>query len=97
PAQVGVALIAGTGSIAVGRNAAGVAARVGGWGHLLGEEGSGYAIGSAALNAAVRAADGRGEPTSLLQRILATWGLSAAPELIPYVYADANTRGAALV
>ncbi len=97
PAQVGVALIAGTGSIAVGRSAAGAATRVGGWGHLLGEEGSGYAIGSAALNAAVRAADGRGEPTSLLQRILTMWGLSAAHELIEFVYADANGGGASLV
>ena len=97
PAQVGVALIAGTGSIAVGRNVAGVATRVGGWGHLLGEEGSGYAIGSAALNAAVRAADGRGEPTDLLQRILTMWGLSAAPDLIERVYAEANSGGASLV
>lgn len=90
PGQVGVALIAGTGSIAVGRSAAGGAARVGGWGHMLGDEGSGYFIGSAALIAAVHAADGRGAPTSLLDRILAAWGLSAANDLIARVYAGAH-------
>jgi N-acetylglucosamine kinase-like BadF-type ATPase len=90
PAQVGVALIAGTGSIAVGRNEAGAATRVGGWGHTLGDEGSGYALGAAALVAAVRAADGRGEPTILLERILSAWGLDAANQLIARVYAGAG-------
>ncbi|HEY7849192.1 MAG TPA: BadF/BadG/BcrA/BcrD ATPase family protein [Ktedonobacterales bacterium] len=90
--QLGVALIAGTGSIAVGRNAAGAATRVGGWGHTLGDEGGGYDLGRRALNAAARYADGRGEQTSLLQRILAAWDLRAASELIGHVYAGAATR-----
>ena len=90
PGQVGVALIAGTGSIAVGRNAAGQATRVGGWGHLLGDEGSGYAIGAAGLVAAARAADGRGAPTMLLERILSAWGLGTAHQLIARVYAGAS-------
>lgn len=90
PAQVGVALIAGTGSIAVGRNAAGATTRVGGWGHALGDEGSGYALGGAALVAAARAADGRGEPTILLERILSAWGLAEARQLIARVYAGAD-------
>jgi N-acetylglucosamine kinase-like BadF-type ATPase len=90
PAQVGVALIAGTGSIAVGRNTAGATTRVGGWGHALGDEGSGYALGAAALVAAVRAADGRGEPTMLLERILSAWGLAEARQLIARVYAGAD-------
>ena len=47
----GLAVIAGTGSIAYGRNPAGVIARAGGWGPLLGDEGSGYAIGRAAFRA----------------------------------------------
>lgn len=90
PMQVGVALIAGTGSIAVGRNAAGATTRVGGWGHALGDEGSGYALGGAALVAAARAADGRGEPTILLERILSAWGLAEARQLIARVYAGAD-------
>lgn len=86
PGRTGVALIAGTGSIAIGRNATGTATRAGGWGHILGDEGSGYDIGRRALVAAARFADGRGEPTLLLPRILRAWGLTAANELIDRVY-----------
>lgn len=86
PGRAGVALIAGTGSIAVGRNTAGAATRAGGWGHILGDEGSGYDIGRRALMAATRFADGRGEPTLLLPRILRAWNLTAANELIGRVY-----------
>src|SRR5689334_336031 len=59
PDQPGVVVIAGTGSIAYGRNDRNEAARAGGWGHVLGDEGSGYWIGRAALRAVLRAADRR--------------------------------------
>lgn len=84
----GVALIAGTGSIAVGRAAEGKTIRAGGWGHLLGDEGSGYDIGLRALHAAARAADGRGQPTILLERILTTWGLHTPEDLFTSAYVD---------
>ena len=86
PQQVGVALIAGTGSIALGRDARGRVARVGGWGHIFGDEGSGYGIGRAGLQAAARAADGRGPATALLERILAAWKLDAPELLLARVY-----------
>lgn len=86
PAGVGVALIAGTGSIALGRDPAGATARAGGWGHILGDEGSGYDIGRNALCAALRASDGRGPATSLLPRILARWELPIAEALLSRVY-----------
>ncbi|GER88225.1 N-acetylglucosamine kinase [Dictyobacter vulcani] len=86
PAAVGIVLIAGTGSISLGRNAQGVTSRAGGWGYLLGDEGSGYALGSQALQAAVRAADGRGPHTLLLERILAFWQLERPDQLIGEVY-----------
>lgn len=86
PDAVGVVLIAGTGSIALGRNARGLTSRAGGWGHLLGDEGSGYALGIQALQTAVRAADGRGPHTLLLDRILQSWELTKAEELIGAVY-----------
>src|SRR4051812_11326281 len=57
--QQGILLIAGTGSIAWGRGADGRLARCGGWGHILGDEGSGYAIGRAGLRAVMHAHDGR--------------------------------------
>lgn len=83
---VGVALVAGTGSIALGRDARGAAARAGGWGHILGDEGSGYDIGRRALQAATRAADGRGTATTLLERIMSYWSLERPDDMIGRVY-----------
>ena len=85
---VGVALIAGTGSIALGCNEQGETRRAGGWGHVLGDEGSGYDIGRRALQAALRAADGRGKPTELLPLILSEWGLAEASDILERVYPD---------
>jgi glucosamine kinase len=86
--SVGVALIAGTGSIALGRDAEGTTTRAGGWGHILGDEGSGYEIGRLALQAAARAADGRGQPTLLLNLIMNHWSLPKAEDMIAQVYKD---------
>ncbi len=49
PGVAGIVLIVGTGSIALGRNEEGSVTRVGGWGHILGDEGSGYDIGRQGL------------------------------------------------
>jgi len=84
--EPGVVIIAGTGSIAYGRNAGGEAARAGGWGYVLGDEGSGYWIGRHALRAVVRAADGRGRPTSLTPRILAHFDVARPEALVREVY-----------
>jgi N-acetylglucosamine kinase-like BadF-type ATPase len=88
PENWGVALIAGTGSIAWGktRDATPRIARAGGWGHLIGDEGSGVHLAREALRAATHAEDGRGEPTRLLEAILNHWGLASVSELIPRVY-----------
>lgn len=59
PAGWGVAVIAGTGSIVVGRSPAGESSRAGGWGYLLGDEGSGFDVAVTALRLVARAADGR--------------------------------------
>jgi glucosamine kinase len=61
----GIVVIAGTGSGAAGRDAAGRTVRVGGHGYLLGDEGGGYWIGREAVRAAMRAADGTGPATVL--------------------------------
>ena len=86
PQAVGIVLIAGTGSIALGRDQHGDIQRSGGWGHILGDEGSGYALGQQALQAAVRAADGRGPTTTLMQRILDLWQLTTPYDLISHIY-----------
>src|SRR5204862_1881072 len=77
----GIVVVSGTGSIAYGRNAQGEAARAGGWGHVLGDEGSGYWIGRLALRAVVRHADGRGRATRLTPLLLGHFGLTGAAEL----------------
>ncbi len=82
----GVVIIAGTGAIVYGRNAENLAARAGGWGHLLDDEGSGYWIGLRALNAVMREADGRGPATDLTPRVLAHFRVAAASDLVHVVY-----------
>ncbi|MCW4012915.1 MAG: hypothetical protein NWF07_07975 [Candidatus Bathyarchaeota archaeon] len=83
----GVVVIAGTGSIAYGINEAGSEARAGGWGWRLGDEGSGYTIGNNAVIAALRAYDGSGPSTVLLEWILDKLGLSDANDIIDWTYA----------
>jgi len=82
----GIVIIAGTGSIAYGRNAGGQAARAGGWGHMVGDEGSGYWIGREAVAAVMRAADGRGPATRLSEDILAHFDVTDVSRLPRIVY-----------
>lgn len=72
----GILLLAGTGSVAWARGVDGSEARVGGWGALIGDEGSGWALGIGALRAVLRAADGRGAATTLSQRVFPALGLA---------------------
>jgi len=90
----GVVIIAGTGSIAYGRNREGEAARAGGWGHMIGDEGSGYWIGREALAAVMRAADERGPETRLTADILAHFGISDVSRLPRIVYDREQPRTA---
>lgn len=86
PGAPGVVIISGTGSIAYGRNAAGEAARAGGWGYVLGDEGSGYWIGRAALRAVLRESDHRGQKTALTPLLLKHFGIEQAQGLLHEVY-----------
>jgi len=92
PDNCGVALICGTGSLAWGCNRAGEVGRCGGWGYLLGDEGSAYAIARAGLVAAVRAADGRDQATAILQRLQRELDAASPQDLIERVYAPEMTR-----
>ena len=92
PHNIGVALICGTGSLAIGRNAAGEAVRCGGWGYVLGDEGSAYWIARSGLQAAVRAADGRGPATALLDRFQQALHASESLQLVERVYAAEMSR-----
>lgn len=84
--QAGVVIVAGTGSIAYGVDTTRRAARAGGWGYLLGDEGGGFWIGRAALAAVVRAFDGRGPATRLTDLVLAEMQLATPSELIHAIY-----------
>jgi glucosamine kinase len=92
----GLLLIAGTGSVALGRAEDGREARVGGWGLLLGDEGSGYEIGLRALRAIARSTDGRGRATGLLPRFLADLKLVGPEDMIVWAATAAKTAVAAL-
>jgi N-acetylglucosamine kinase-like BadF-type ATPase len=92
--EPGVVIIAGTGSIAYGVNQDGFAARAGGWGHVLGDEGSGFWIGRQALMAVVREADGRGPRTGLTPLILEHFTIEQVNGLVREVYDQDSPRKA---
>jgi N-acetylglucosamine kinase-like BadF-type ATPase len=87
-----VALICGTGSIVYGRTTKGDLLRAGGWGYLFGDEGSGYAIGIAALRAVMQAYDGRGPATLLSDLLLSRYSLTTPPELVRKIYGADSPR-----
>ena len=93
-AAAGIVIVAGTGSIAYGCDGHGNAARAGGWGYVLGDEGSGYWMGRLALRAIVREADGRGHPTTLTPRVLKHFGVTRPEDLLQTVYSHDFTPAA---
>ncbi len=84
----GIVTIAGTGSIAFGRNAAGREARAGGWGYIFGDEGGAFDIARQAARAALRAEEGWGPPTSLLEALLEATGSASANDMLHRLYGD---------
>lgn len=86
PEGWGLAVISGTGSMAYAEAPDGRSARAGGWGYLLGDEGSGYTIALAGLRAVACAADDRGPPTRLTARFLTALSLAWPQQLITAVY-----------
>ncbi|MCJ8014126.1 N-acetylglucosamine kinase [Paenibacillus sp. KQZ6P-2] len=82
----GILIIAGTGSIVYGINNKGESARAGGWGHRVGDEGSGYWIAKQAINAVLRGFDRREGRTVLTDKLLHHLGLRTEEELFNWVY-----------
>jgi N-acetylglucosamine kinase-like BadF-type ATPase len=82
----GVVLIAGTGAIAFGRGMDGTEARAGGWGPVIGDEGSGYAIAREGLAAVVRDLDGRGERTKIRDLLFASEKVATPDELLHRIH-----------
>lgn len=88
----GLLLLAGTGSLALALGPDGQEVRAGGWGYLLGDEGSGYWIGREAIRVALRAHDGR-EPATLLTRLVEeAAGIHSPPEVVGPIHRGERDR-----
>ena len=94
PEGWGLAMVAGTGSIAFALDREGRDARAGGWGYLMGDEGSAFRLGLQGLRAACRCADGIGQPTKLLAAYLGKLGSTDPRDFIPAVYRGAWDKAA---
>jgi N-acetylglucosamine kinase-like BadF-type ATPase len=88
----GIALISGTGSSAFGRAAGGRAKRCGGWGYLLGDEGSGYAIGRAALQVTMRSLEAEGPQNPMAEAVLNELDAGTITEMTKAVYGNPDPR-----
>lgn len=94
----GLALVSGTGAIVVGRDRSGKRIRCGGWGWLLDDAGSGYAIGRSGLNAVLQQFDGRLDDVAatagarLRQRLLSHLRLEQADGIVEAVYGSSDPR-----
>jgi N-acetylglucosamine kinase-like BadF-type ATPase len=89
----GVAVIAGTGSNVFGVGPDDTPWRAGGWGHLLGDEGSGYWLGVQSIKAALSDREASGPETALTDRAPAFFGLQSVEELVHLVYSKPLTKG----
>ena len=84
----GIIVIAGTGSMAFGRNASNQSCRAGGWGYIFGDEGGAFYLVRQALRAALSMEEGWGSPTSLRHNLLKATGFSSANDLMHAWYKD---------
>jgi N-acetylglucosamine kinase-like BadF-type ATPase len=84
--QPGVAVVAGAGSIALARSDAGVEGRAGGWGYLLGDEGSGYWIGREAIASYLRCLEGRQPAGALAEELARTMRRSSVVDVLGWLY-----------
>ncbi len=84
--DVGIVVAAGTGSIVFGQNQQGITKRVGGWGYLLGDEGSAYKIAVTGLQMVMQSYDGRKKSTHLLEVFKKHLALQNMEDLVEVVY-----------
>ena len=91
--QPGVGVISGTGSNVFGVGADGRAWRAGGWGHQLGDEGSGYWFGVESIKAALRDREGSGPQTALSDAAMQCFGVDSVEALAACVYSKPLSKG----
>lgn len=90
PEGIGIILSVGTGSICYGIDKNGNNLRIGGWGYLLGDEGSGYYIGRTALNEVIKNYDRGENETKIYQEVLKFYELTDINDIIPLIYKSPN-------
>jgi N-acetylglucosamine kinase-like BadF-type ATPase len=90
--EPGIVIVAGTGSIAYGVNKEGKEGVAGGWGWLIGDEGSAFYIAKKALMSASKAYDGRGKPTSLVELFCNHLKISKFENIISKIYEEMKPR-----
>ncbi|MDW8010957.1 MAG: BadF/BadG/BcrA/BcrD ATPase family protein [Sulfolobales archaeon] len=89
----GVVGVLGTGSCVYGSRG-GVVARAGGWGHLLGDEGSGYRIGLRSLREVLECFDGLKKCSDLANEVSRAMGFKSTSDVLSYVYYSSNPKTA---
>ena len=87
----GIILVAGTGSVCYGQKGD-LNARSGGFGHLIDDEGSGYALGRDVLSLVVRSLDHRNPPTVMQKTVFETLGITEGSQIVPFVYDPKRTK-----
>jgi N-acetylglucosamine kinase-like BadF-type ATPase len=90
--EPGVIAIAGTGSIAFGRNAEGRTARAGGWGYAFGDEGGAFDLVRQAVRAGLRQEEGWGTATALRPALLEATGAAGMNDLVHRFYTPEYPR-----
>ncbi len=94
--QPGVVIASGTGSICWGKTADGTACRIGGWGYLFSDEGSGYRMVSDAMQVICRTMDGRASHGALLlEKLMEAFGVYTNEELVSEIYLCPNPQSIA--
>jgi len=91
-ARPGIGVISGTGSNVFGVGRDGRSWRAGGWGHLLGDEGSGYWLGAESIKLALRDRDGTRPPSSLSEEVVSFFGAATIEALAAEVYSKPLTK-----
>lgn len=92
PGGTGLVVVAGTGSIAFGQTSSGTRVRAGGWGQIIGDEGSGYDLARRMLDAFAGDVDGRSPSSSCTPRLMEQLDLEEPFQIIQWVYAPGRTK-----
>lgn len=93
--EPGIVVVAGTGSIAYGINSKGDSMISGGWGWLIGDEGSAFDIARRALGFATKAYDGRGKKTILTEMFMEEFGVGDLKDIVPKIYHEITSANIA--